>query len=66
MLSLQTVITIKIDLNMAAVTFSSVDISNAAPKDKSTLNTSQNQKSTLYMERKAVCYITILRRSVIN
>ena len=40
MLSLQTVVTIKIDLNMAIVTPSSVNISNAAPKGKSTLDTS--------------------------
>ena len=51
---------------MAVVTSSNVDISNAAPKGKNTLNTSQNQKSTLYMERKAAYYITILKRSVIN
>ena len=42
MLSLQTVIIIKINLNMAVVTPSSVDISNMALKGKSTLNTSQN------------------------
>ena len=51
---------------MAAVTPSSIDISNMAPKDKSTLNTSQNQKSALYIERKAVCHIIILKRSIIN
>ena len=51
---------------MAVVTPNNIDISNAAPKDKSTLNTSQNQRSTLYMERKAIYYITILKRSVIN
>ena len=40
MLSLQTVVTIEIDLNIAVVTPSSVDISNVAFKDKSTLDTS--------------------------
>ena len=51
---------------MAVITPSSIDISNAALKGESTLDTSQNQKSTLYMERKATYYITTLRRSVIN
>ena len=40
MLSLQTVITIEIDLNIAVVTSSNIDISNAALKGKSTLDTS--------------------------
>ena len=51
---------------MAVVTPSSMDISNTAPKNKSTLDTSQNQKSTLYIKRKAVYYITTPRKSVIN
>ena len=36
---------------MAAVTSSSVNISNAAPKDKSTLNTSQNPKKCFIYEK---------------
>ena len=51
---------------MAAVSLSSINISNAAPKDKSTLNTSQNLKNTLFIKRKAIYYITTLKRSVIN
>ena len=51
---------------MAIVTPGSVDISNVAFKGKSILDTSQNQKSTLYIKRKAVYYITILKKSIIN
>ena len=51
---------------MAVITLSSINTSNAALKGESTLNTSQNQKSALYMERKAIYYITTLKRSVIN
>ena len=42
MLFSQTFITIEIDLNIAIVTPSSINISNVVPKGKSILDTSQN------------------------